>query len=243
LGLIRKHGALWASIGISLGLHGVALAALAWTVAAFPPGPHADGARGPGDGLLRITLVWEDAGTSPTVAAATSEPTPAPVPTAAPVHPREPFTLPPPAPATPPPAPIVAAAAPRKNSPANDDADASGSAAGGASDSGPAARTAAGSGAAPARGPLARVARPLSEIRPDYPRRARERGEEAEVIVEAWVEATGRVARTRVRKSGGHEFDAAALQAVDEARFEPAWSDGAPVDSVVAMRLHFALER
>jgi len=87
------------------------------------------------------------------------------------------------------------------------------------------------------------VARPASEIRPRYPRAARERGDEAEVIVEAWVAPSGRVARARVRAGAGDEFDAAALEAVREARFHPAWRDGQPVASVVAMRLHFELER
>lgn len=91
-------------------------------------------------------------------------------------------------------------------------------------------------------GPRSRIARPASEIRPRYPDAARERGDEAEVLVEAWVGASGRVERARVRTGGGREFDAAALEAVYRARFHPAWRDGGPVASAVAMRLHFELE-
>jgi protein TonB len=100
-----------------------------------------------------------------------------------------------------------------------------------------------GSGDATGAGTLSRVARPASKIRPRYPEAARERGDEAEVVVEAWVAASGRVARARVRSSAGSEFDEAALEAVHEARFYPAWRDGEPVASRVAMRLHFELDR
>ncbi|HXV37418.1 MAG TPA: TonB family protein [Myxococcota bacterium] len=87
-----------------------------------------------------------------------------------------------------------------------------------------------------------RVARPASEIRPRYPDVARERGDEAEVVVEAWVAASGRVEDARIRRSAGSAFDRAALDAVRRARFHPASRDGEPVPSRVAMRLHFALE-
>jgi len=102
--------------------------------------------------------------------------------------------------------------------------------------------SAAAPGGASADGPLSHVARPASAIRPRYPEAARERGDEAEVIVEAWVAASGRVERARVRTSAGREFDAAALEAVEQARFYPASRDGEPVASAVAMRLHFELE-
>lgn len=103
-------------------------------------------------------------------------------------------------------------------------------------------RGSGGSGAATG-GALERVARPAAPLRPRYPEGARERGEEASVVVEAWVTPRGRVERALVRSSAGAEFDDAALEAVRAARFHPARRDGAPVASRVAMRLHFALER
>ena len=109
----------------------------------------------------------------------------------------------------------------------------------GGSRSAPGSATA--SGAAFSNAPLSGVARPASEIRPHYPDAARERGDEAEVIVEAWVAASGQVERARVHTSAGREFDEAALEAVQEARFYPASRDGKPVASAVAMRLHFEL--
>jgi len=87
------------------------------------------------------------------------------------------------------------------------------------------------------------VARPASRIEPHYPDSARWRGDEGEVVVEAWIAASGRVERARVRRSAGPDFDEAALAAVREARFHPASRDGTPVASRVAMRLHFELER
>jgi len=104
------------------------------------------------------------------------------------------------------------------------------------------AGAAAAPGGASSDGPLSRVARPASAIRPRYPEAARERGDEAEVIVEAWIAASGRVERARIRTSAGREFDAAALEAVEQARFYPASRGGRPVASAVAMRLHFEVE-
>jgi len=119
---------------------------------------------------------------------------------------------------------------------------ASGSSGPGVGGGGSATDSAAAPGGAASEGPLSRVARPASEIRPRYPEAARERGDEAEVVVEAWVAANGRVERARVQASAGREFDAAALEAVRQARFYPASRDGKPVASAVAMRLHFELK-
>jgi protein TonB len=90
---------------------------------------------------------------------------------------------------------------------------------------------------------LDRVARPAVPIRPHYPPRARQRGEEADVAVHVWVGAEGTVDQVAVSKSAGAEFDAAAVAAVEKARFHPALRDGEQVPSRVALRLHFRLER
>jgi protein TonB len=92
-------------------------------------------------------------------------------------------------------------------------------------------------------GRLDRVARPAGSIRPHYPPRARQRGEEADVAVDVWVGAQGEVDRVAVSTSAGAEFDAAALAAVEKARFHPALRDGRQVPSRLALRLHFRLER
>jgi protein TonB len=99
-----------------------------------------------------------------------------------------------------------------------------------------------GAGGGYGAGRVDRVARPVGQVRPHYPSRARQRGEEADVIVEVWVGARGDVDRVAVSRSAGAEFDEAALAAVRKARFHPALRDGAPVPSRVALRLHFRLE-
>jgi len=143
--------------------------------------------------------------------------------------------------------PVAPEARVAQASPASPAADTAADAATGRGPGSGARGSAAGNAHAPGAGApdgrLARVARPASEIRPRYPEAARERGDEGEVIVETWVAASGRVARARVRSSAGRDLDAAALEAVHRARFHPAWRDGEPVASVVAMRLHFELER
>ena len=63
-------------------------------------------------------------------------------------------------------------------------------------------------------GRVDRVARPVGQVRPHYPARARQRGEEADVVVAVWVGAGGDVDRAAVSSSAGPEFDAAALAAV-----------------------------
>jgi TonB family protein len=63
------------------------------------------------------------------------------------------------------------------------------------------------------------------------------------VAVDVWVGAQGEVDRVAVSRSAGAEFDAAALAAVEKARFHPALRDGRQVPSRLALRLHFRLER
>ena len=100
-----------------------------------------------------------------------------------------------------------------------------------------------GSGNGYGTGPLDRVAKPAGSILPHYPPRARQRGEEADVTVEVWVGAQGDVDQVAVSRSAGTEFDAAAIEAVQRARFYPALRDGERVPSRVALLLHFRLER
>lgn len=250
---------------LSLGLHGAALAALALVVEFPASGPQAGRGASGGAGPVFVELLREgdDGGglrpaaatlarSSPPREGARPTPRPAPPPVASapcvaklrPVRrsvavarasePREA----PSQPHAPEPRVVAVAGADRHDAPASpaavpDSPSASGAGVGAVQAPGPAF----------AGGTLWRVARPISTIRPHYPDAARERGDEGEVIVEAWVAASGRVERAQVRASAGPEFDAAALEAIHEARFHPAWQDGEPVASVVAMRLHFELER
>lgn len=103
----------------------------------------------------------------------------------------------------------------------------------------------AGADAGPAFGPgdVDRVARPAQPIRPLYPSGARQRGEEADVVVEARVGALGAVDDVAVLRSAGPDFDEEAARAVREARFHPALRAGERVPSRVALRVHFRLDR
>lgn len=120
----------------------------------------------------------------------------------------------------------------------------------------PAPRLGPGASAAPARaagsagragpdwpgpGEVDRAARPRGPIRPVYPARARRSGEQATVVVEAWVDEAGAVAFASVLRSGGSDFDASAQRAVRRSAFRPARLDGRDVASRVALRIHFQL--
>lgn len=84
--------------------------------------------------------------------------------------------------------------------------------------------------------------KPRRAIRPDYPRGARQRGEQGSVVLEIRVDADGRVAEVRVVDSTGFpELDAAAVKAVKSASFTPAKSDGEPVAASARISLTFRL--
>jgi TonB family protein len=69
----------------------------------------------------------------------------------------------------------------------------------------------------------------LSGIAPSYPPHARALGVEAKVTLEIVVDATGRLATSRVVQAAGMGFDEAALSAVGSYRFAPATLGGRAV--------------
>ena len=85
--------------------------------------------------------------------------------------------------------------------------------------------------------------RPKRTIRPDYPRGARQRGEQGDVALEVDVNEAGTVDDVRVVASSGFaELDAAAVAAVRKARFAPGRSGSADVSSSVGLKLSFRLK-
>ena len=85
--------------------------------------------------------------------------------------------------------------------------------------------------------------RPKRNIKPDYPRGARQRGEQGEVTVEMRVDESGAVsAASVVASSGFPELDEAALRAVRSARFTPAKSGGKSVAATARIALTFKLK-
>ena len=85
--------------------------------------------------------------------------------------------------------------------------------------------------------------KPRKTIRPDYPKGARQRGEQGDVVLEIRVNAAGIVDRVDVvSPSGFPELDEAAVRAARAARFTPAKSGGSPVASTARLKLDFKLK-
>lgn len=81
------------------------------------------------------------------------------------------------------------------------------------------------------------------DIRPDYPRGARLRGECGDVTLEIEVAASGRAGDVKVVSSSGYaELDEAAVKAAKAARFTPARRGGRPVSSTARITITFDLK-
>lgn len=85
--------------------------------------------------------------------------------------------------------------------------------------------------------------RPRRAIRPEYPKGARLRGEQGNVILEIEIGADGVCVAAKVAVSCGFaELDAAAVKAALAARFIPAKAGNSPVSSVARLTLSFRLK-
>jgi protein TonB len=85
--------------------------------------------------------------------------------------------------------------------------------------------------------------KPEKTIRPQYPRSARLRGEQGDVVMEMHIDENGTVDLVEVASSSGFpELDEAAVRAVRSARFTPAKSDGKSVASTARVTLTFRLK-
>ncbi|WP_308776074.1 energy transducer TonB [uncultured Bilophila sp.] len=76
---------------------------------------------------------------------------------------------------------------------------------------------------------------------PRYPRLARRKGIEGQVLMELTIDAEGRLMSASIKKSGGNGFDEAALEAVRKAIFRPATHNGRPSACIVLLPIHFTL--
>ncbi|MGZ6090184.1 MAG: TonB-dependent receptor domain-containing protein [Polyangiales bacterium] len=72
-----------------------------------------------------------------------------------------------------------------------------------------------------------------SEITPEFPA---SESQDAEVVVELVIDASGHVTDAKIKTSAGDAFDASALAAAKELVFEPATRDGNPIPA----RIHFS---
>ena len=97
--------------------------------------------------------------------------------------------------------------------------------------------------AAPRQARLDAPPHPKRNIRPDYPKGARQRGEQGDVILEIRVNAEGTVDDVKVVVSSGFaELDEAAVKAARTAKFSPARSGHDPVASTARLKLQFKLK-
>ena len=84
--------------------------------------------------------------------------------------------------------------------------------------------------------------RQRSSIRPDYPKGARQRGEQGDVVLTLAIGKSGEVERVSVAETSGFpELDDAAVAAAKKARFTPARSGGKAVASQARLKLTFKL--
>ena len=96
---------------------------------------------------------------------------------------------------------------------------------------------------APRQARLDAPPKPKRNIRPDYPKGARQRGEQGDVILEIRVNAEGTVDDVKVATSSGFaELDEAAVKAAKAAKFSPARSGHDPVASTARLKLQFKLK-
>ena len=96
---------------------------------------------------------------------------------------------------------------------------------------------------APRQARLDAPPKPKRNIRPDYPKGARQRGEQGDVVLEIRVNASGAVDDVKVAVSSGFaELDEAAVRAAKGAKFSPARSGRDPVASTARLKLSFKLK-
>jgi len=93
-------------------------------------------------------------------------------------------------------------------------------------------------------GPIALVgAEVVSLPLPEYPPRSRRLGEEGLVLIEVEVLPDGTAGKIRVLQSPGYpRLVAAAIEAVQKAKFKPAMSQGVPVSATVEIPVRFRLD-
>lgn len=85
-----------------------------------------------------------------------------------------------------------------------------------------------------------RPPRKIHDVQPAYPPAAREAGIQGLVILDATISPTGEVSDIKVLKSVP-ELDQAAIDAVEQWRWEPTLVDGEPVSILLTVTINFML--
>jgi periplasmic protein TonB len=81
----------------------------------------------------------------------------------------------------------------------------------------------------------------LSEVRPQYPKEAREKQIEGSVVMDVLIDALGKVREVKIIE-GLVVFRSGAVEAMKKFRFKPAVIDGKPVAVRIRYSLKFELE-
>jgi protein TonB len=81
----------------------------------------------------------------------------------------------------------------------------------------------------------------LEKVVPEYPAWAEEQGVTSRVLVMVTIDAEGKVVDARIGKSGGKDFDAAALKAARSTRYKPYVEGGKPLPAEFAVAYEFVL--
>jgi TonB family protein len=84
--------------------------------------------------------------------------------------------------------------------------------------------------------------RPLNTVVPRYPAHAKAHGIERDVAVAVTVGVDGRTENVRVVRSGGAEFDEAAVEMAKQLIYEPARRDGFPTRFRIAFTVRFRID-
>ena len=79
----------------------------------------------------------------------------------------------------------------------------------------------------------------IHRVSPDYPESERASGVEGVVVLALLVDKSGQVSSARVVRSLGKAFDAAAVEAVRQWRFEPLMHQGQPAEMYYNVTINF----
>lgn len=79
------------------------------------------------------------------------------------------------------------------------------------------------------------------KVMPEYPAWAEEQGVTSRVLVMVTIDAEGKVIDARVERSGGKDFDQAALRAANRTRYKPFVEKGKPLPAKFTVAYEFVL--
>jgi len=83
--------------------------------------------------------------------------------------------------------------------------------------------------------------KPLTPIRPKYPKIALDAGIEGTVIVQVYVDVNGRVKETNILRGLTPELDQAAIDAIKSTKFKSAMARGKPISVWISIPVNFRL--